>query len=266
MPQNTHLEMIEAEAERVPQGAKETAPDFESLRRNAEEIVRALAWNPGAHTSRFFSVRWNAMAAALRPVLERVNRTKRSASEADDIRWLRENMPLLWAELGNTKNAFKRLRRLPHVRTPRGTTIPRVAAVAEAFLHAVSFDFSENAFVAYFGAFQESTVLKFRELWALIAAMELALLEQIAARGRRLLDDADSGTSQGIGICVRSLREINQLHWKEVLEPQIAFDKVLREDPVGAYSRMDFDTRNLYREKLVKIAERSDSTEMEVAS
>jgi hypothetical protein len=62
------------------------------------------------------------------------------------------------------------------------------------------------------------------------------------------------------------LIEINQLSWKEVIEPQIIFDKILRQDPLGTYSRMDFESRNLYRETLVKIAERSDSTEMEVAS
>src|SRR6266699_3174002 len=84
---------------------------------NAAEYARRLAWNPGVHKSRFFSVRWNAMAAALRPVLEKVNRTTRNPSDPDDLRWLRDNMPLLGAELGNTRNAFKRLRRLPHVRT-----------------------------------------------------------------------------------------------------------------------------------------------------
>ncbi len=264
MPQNTHIEMIEAEAERVPQGAQEAAPDFDDLRRNAREVAPVLAWNPGVHTSHFFSERWNAMAAGLRPVLENVNRRPRSTGEPDDLRWLRENMPLLWAELGNTKNALKQLRRLPHVRTPRGTTIPRAAAVAEAFLHAVNFDFSEAAFLAYLGAFQESTVLKFRELWALLPAMELVLLERLAARGRKLFENLE--TPQAIGICVRSLREINQLQWKEVLEPYIGFDKVLREDPARAYPKMDFESRNFYREKLVKIAEHSDCTEMEVAA
>lgn len=263
MPQNTHIEMIESEAERVPKGAKEVAPDFDRLQKNASEIAQALAWNPGVHSSHFFSIRWSAMAAALRPVLEKVGRSEKKPSEPDDIRWIRENLHMLWAELGNTRNAFKLLRRLPHVRTPRGTTIPRAAGVAEAFLHAVEFDFSERAFTTYVAAFQESTALKFRELWALLPAMELTLLEQVAARGRKALENPEP--SQGIGICVRSLRDINQLHWKEVLEPLIAFDKVLREDPVGVYARMDFESRNFYRETLVKIAERADSTEMEVA-
>src|SRR5258708_12369000 len=43
------------------------------------------------------------------------------------------------------------------------------------------------------------------------------------------------------------------------------FDHVLREDPAGAYSRMDYESRDFYRRKLVNIADHSDCTEMEVA-
>ncbi len=263
MPQNTHIELIEAETERVPQGAKESAPDLDRLSSNAAEVAQLLAWNPSVHASPFFTVRWNAMAAVLRPVLDKVKRSPKDPSETDDVRWLRENLPLLWSHFWSTKNAFKLLSHLPHVQTPRGTTIPRVAGVAEALLHAVGFEFSEAALVAYLSAFQESTALKFGELWALIPALELVLLEQIAVRGRKALDNPE--VQQGVGICVRSLREISQLHWKDVLESQIAFDKVLREDPAAAYPRMDSDSRNLYRDKVVKIAERSDYTEIEVA-
>jgi cyclic beta-1,2-glucan synthetase len=263
MPQNTHIELIEAEVERVPQGASKDTPDFRDLRRQAEELAGLLAWNPSVQTSAFFTVRWNAMAVVLRPLLERVERDGRSESETDDHRWLRENATLLWSRLSNTQNAFKPLNRLPHVSTPRGITIPRTAGVAEAFLHAVDFQFSEETFIAYLGAYQNTTVLKFGELWALIPSLELVLLEQTAARGQKALENPEA--PQKVGVCVRSLRDISQLHWKDVLDAQIGFDKVLRDDPAGAYSRMDFDSRDMYRARLVKIAENSDSTEMEVA-
>ncbi|MBV9340624.1 MAG: hypothetical protein JO159_07010, partial [Acidobacteria bacterium] len=262
MPENTHIELIETVAERVPEEARRAAPDPDQLRQRAEQVSTLLAWNPSVHESHFFSTRWAAMAAALRPALEKVARRERSESDPDDLRWLRDNLPLLWAELWNTRNAFKLLRRLPHVRTPKGITIPRAAALAEAYLHAVDFDFGETSFLTYLDAFQKSTVLKFRELWALLPAMELLLLDQVAIRARKHLDTSEASA---VGICVRSLREINQLQWKDVLESQIAFDQVLRQDPAGAYPRMDFDSRSLYREKVVKIAERSDLTEMEVA-
>src|ERR1700686_4284739 len=115
MPQNTHIDLIEAEADREPQGAKDATPDFTDLRRKAEELSSLLAWNPSVQGSPFFTVRWNGMAAVLRPVLEKVGKTARSESETDDHRGLRENNTLLWSHLHNTKNALKSLNRLPHV-------------------------------------------------------------------------------------------------------------------------------------------------------
>src|ERR1700722_11976206 len=97
MPQNTHINLIEADAERAPQGASKAAPDFAGLQRQAEELARVLAWNPSVQTSAFFTVRWNAMAAVLRPLLEKVEKTGRSESETDDHRWLGENATLLWS-------------------------------------------------------------------------------------------------------------------------------------------------------------------------
>ena len=131
MPENTHIEIIESVAERVPEGAQATPPDLAEVRRNAEQVSKLLAWNPSVPTSHFFTVRWNAMAAVLRPTLEKVNDTKPGPSDPDDLRWLRDNMALLWAELWNTKNAFKLLQRLPHVKTPSGATIPRAAHVPQ---------------------------------------------------------------------------------------------------------------------------------------
>src|SRR5208283_3718241 len=66
--------------------------------------------------------------------------------------------------------------------------------------------------------------------------------------------------------CIRSLRDVVQTSWSEVLEPLILFDVVLRRDPAGAFPAMDFESRALYRDKLSRIAGRSDMSEMEVAN
>ena len=108
------------------------------------------------------------------------------------------------------------------------------------------------------------TVLKTKELWALIPALKLVLLEHIAERGLRLLRIRQT-LSVSASACA-ALRDASQAPWKDVLEPLILPDHVLREDPAGAYSRMDFDSRDLYRNKLVEIAEHSDFSEMEVAT
>ena len=69
-----------------------------------------------------------------------------------------------------------------------------------------------------------------------------------------------------LGFVCAACGRFRQTGWKDVLEPLILFDRVLREDPAGAYPRMDFESRDLYRTELAKIAEHSDLTEMEVAA
>ena len=78
MPENTHIELIENVAERVPQEAK-PAPDIEQLRRNAEELNKLLAWNPSVHRSDFFFARWRAMAA-VKPSTATLRPSPRSTS------------------------------------------------------------------------------------------------------------------------------------------------------------------------------------------
>ena len=87
-------------------------------------------------------------------------------------------------------------------------------------------------------AFQKNAALKLHELWALVPALKLVLLEEITARGSNVMGDPEG--SYGVGVCVRSLREISQTGWKDVLEPLIPFDRVLREDPAGAYPANGF--------------------------
>jgi hypothetical protein len=197
-------------------------------------------------------------------MLKKLEARSSGTPASDDSRWLRDNVHLLSSEFESMCEAFKVRQKMPLVRTPSGAIIPRVVVLAEAFLAATGYQFSEKTFAAYLDAFQQQTVLKIKELWMLIPALKLVLLEKITDRGTRAL--ANSSESYGIGICVSSLRDATQASWKDVLEPLILPDHILRKDPAGAYSRMDLDSRDLYRNKLVDIAEHSDFSEMEVAT
>ena len=147
---------------------------------------------------------------------------------------------------------------------PLVPSVPAPLAIAEKFLEAAKYQFTEEAFSAYIDSFQKVTVLNLKELSALIAAMKLVLLEQIISRGLELLKNHKA--TNAAGACIRSLRDVSQAAWKEVLEPLVVFDQILRQDPAGAYPRMDFESREFYRNELVKIAERSDMNEAEVAA
>ncbi len=94
-------------------------------------------------------------------------------------------------------------------------------------------------------------------------ALQLVLLEEIAARGEKLISQV--ADAQQMGVLITSLREVNEAPWKELLEPLIVFDHVLAADPAKAYARMDYASRELYRNTVAEYAERSDCSELEIA-
>lgn len=264
MPQNTHQEILNEEAEWGRGATEPSPPDLAGLKVHAMDSARAIAWVPGTRSSFYFARRCAALAVKIRPVLIALNAPLPKTPVSDDFHWLHDNLRLLYTELENTTETLRPLRKLPHVRPHNGRIMPRVAAVAEGLLSAAEYHFSEETFTAYLEAFQEITVLDLKELWAVIAAMKLVFLEQIAARGPQALREMT--LSHGMEECIRGIRDIAQASWKSIIESLVRFDRILRKDPAGAYSRMDFESRELYRKAVVKIAERSDATEMEVAA
>jgi len=262
-PQSGHLELLKAEPEglRMPPTDMEVRPDNSVL--SAADLARSLAWMPGQQESRTFRDRCETLSRAFRPLLRSLE-SRAGKAVAENLKPLQENIFLLSGELGTTCGTFSAVHKLPQVRTSDGTIIPRIAALAKDFLTGDEYRFSQATFISYVQAFQQVTVLKMAELWMLIPVMKLVLLEHIAEMGRRLLEDP--GGSYAVSNAVRSLQEIKQTSWKIVIEPLILFDRILREDPAGAYPRMDYETREVYRKRVVSIADRSDCSELKVAS
>jgi hypothetical protein len=263
MPQNTHLAAVTAELERLPE-PEHAAQDPEVLHRKASELAASFTWLPAVPSSRTFAERSGALARELKPLLAALDGPLPELPISDDFRWLYENSPLLYSELQNATETLKSQAKITHVRKADGETVPRVLGIAEGFLEAVSYAFTEQEFSLFVEVFQQTTPLQVRELWMLVPVLKLALLEEVAARGSFLLKDPRDA-SHGAGLCVRSLRDIGQTTWKDVLEPLMLMDVVLQQDPAGAYSRMDFESRDLYRNRLSNIAEHSDCAELDVA-
>ena len=263
MPRNTHVDIMIEEEERHHEPGGE-ASDIQILRDAGAQFAAQLGWLPGTPSSQTFRERCRRLKGALNPLFAALNSSSKQSPVSDDFRWLYDNILLVYSELLNVTTQLKPLRRLPHARARKGEIVPRVLAFAQAFLDVSDNHFSEAGFASFCQAFQETTVLDLRELWALVPALKLVLLERIAARGRCVIKEPASD-AYGVGVCVRSLRDVTQSSWKEVLEPLIRFDEILRQDPADCYAKMDFESRDLYRTRLSKIAQRSDLTEMEVA-
>jgi len=191
--------------------------------------------------------------------------------DSNDRLWLCENLGLLHSTLASLVEAQVALTRTPHVRCS-GQVAPRVLVVAEDLLTSIDYAFSDSGFSAYLQAMQRTVVLRLDELRALVPALQCVLLERIATLANLALARKavslrfDSSTRLNtIGTCIRSLHEIDQAPWQELMEPLIVFDEVLRRDPAGAYAHMDPESREMYRNAVVKLAKHSGSSELGIA-
>ena len=62
-----------------------------------------------------------------------------------------------------------------------------------------------------------------------------------------------------------SLRLLSAVDWNTFFERNSLVEKILRDDPGGAYPLQDFATSDRYRKAVEKIARGSDADELEVA-
>ena len=53
--------------------------------------------------------------------------------------------------------------------------------------------------------------------------------------------------------------------WKELLERINIIEQILRKDPCGAYTQMDYESRDSYRKAITQMAERSNASEQSIA-
>ncbi len=263
MPLNTHDQPVLAEVVRTPAAAGEST-EFDTLYANAEQIASQLPWLPRVPSSHVFDKRARSVRSRLFPVLSAVDASFKKGSLTDDARWLRDNSSLVYSELSTVQGDLKLLRKLPHVRTATAEVLPRILAFAQGYFREASYHFQDQTFISYCRGYQRATPLELREFTVLSAGLKLVLLEEIAARGRKAVDHPE-GPSTEVGVCIQSLREVSQASWNEFLEPLILFGDVLRQDPAGAFARMDPDSRHLYRKKVAALASRSDFTEIQVA-
>src|SRR5258706_8414827 len=74
-----------------------------------------------------------------------------------------------------------------------------------------------------------------------------------------------AATQATVGNIITSMRLLSTLDWKEFFESVSKIDPILAQDPAGAYSSMDFSTRDRYRHVIEKLAKRTKTPELEVA-
>jgi hypothetical protein len=152
------------------------------------------------------------------------------------------------------RDLHRTVRRFPCVSDGSGDLSVRALSVARTYLRASASRFSEAGLAAFVNGYQTVHELQMGEIWALKPALQFVVLEQLA------------GAPADVPRLVATLRDIGEAVWKEWFETVSQPDRILAGDPAGAWSRMDYGSRDLYRKSIAGLAKDSKRTETEVAA
>lgn len=274
-----HVAILDRYSTGIPSVKKDVA-DVTNVRKEylnarAAKCAGTMVWLPRINSSPHFLQRIEKLNQKLQSLFAAIE----SASNGDCVapnerHWLCENLGLLHSALASLEDAKFALTQTEYVRFS-GQITPRVLVIAEDLLASLDYGFDDSEYSAYLQAIQGVVVLRLDELRSIVPALQCVLLERIAVLalaedgdGSPLITNSQVITNRHlktIETCVRTLREIGQAPWQELLEPLIVFDAALRRDPAEAYAHMDQESREIYRKTVVKLAKHSDLSELKIA-
>lgn len=243
---------------------KPTIPD-EELRQHAETLIRHLEIVPAVKTKDDFAARLAALTLRLDERI-RVCRREATVGVLTPQLELLESARMFKTAIEGAESASEGFAQVPHVRITSGEILPQVIFLAEGYLSAARI-WSPESLAIYVHQFQRRDPLLLREIELLPQALKLAQLEFI-------LDRADEAFAAGelppiehspFSAPIHGLRRMDQCEWRPVLEPLIAFDAILHEDPTGAFAKMEDETRSIYHRRIAELAIHSNCSEVQTA-
>lgn len=128
--------------------------------------------------------------------------------------------------------------------------------------------------------YQEIAPLTIGELWALPIMLRISILERLAMAVTEITQSDPPESLNATPIlsstarvmdevvvanCFISLRLLAVADWKSFFEQVSRVEQILRSDPAGIYTDMDFETRNHYRSVVEELARHSHYNEEDVA-
>ena len=196
------------------------------------------------------------------------------------IRQIKEDLPVSY------------YRQLPRLVEGPSKGFPRIYAVAKAVLSYQHLLLDPIDLQTILIQYQERVLLTMGELWALPTFLRYSLIESLAETLLSTInppnppdlpaslpplpenitknsseenDNGEAGNNDIVANIILSLRTISGLDWNEFYENVSRLEHTLRLDPAGVYSRMDFDTRDMYRKEIESISFATGLEECELA-
>ncbi|MDT8341056.1 MAG: glucoamylase family protein [Longimicrobiales bacterium] len=234
-----------------------------------EERAAALAGEvrvtrvPG--DGRGFAQRVVRLRAGLAAATEAVARVSRDTSVTPEAEWLLDNRYLV---LGAADQVLEDVPRgffevLPKISEAGTTRVERLAV--EIFADGGGYA-GEDDVRRFVRAYQSSSPLDTGELWALPAFIRLVALDTLLDTAQGIAETAGYRPEGRVAGAVTTLRSVDQVDWKGVVESLSVVDRTLRGlDPADRYGELDFETRDRYRKAVEELARWSGLSEARVA-
>ncbi len=168
-------------------------------------------------------------------------------------------------------------RELPKLKSGPWQGYPRVYLLANAGIEQVAGQIEEESLLDFVMAYQQVQPLSTGELWALPIMLRIGVIEILAHTLARVVDERAPGDSRSgalitqlpadtlVGSSIVSLRTLANLDWKEFFESASLVEQTLCADPASVYPQMDFETRDLYRKVVERLAKAGPHQELDVA-
>jgi cyclic beta-1,2-glucan synthetase len=112
---------------------------------------------------------------------------------------------------------------------------------------------------------------RMREYGPLVSPVRAAVEERLAAQGMTAEDairtehQRQAAAQVSVSNAITSLRLCASLDWSQYFENVSLIEQVLRRDPAGVYGRMDFQSRDRYRQAVEELAEPTGEAQLRVA-
>ncbi len=156
---------------------------------------------------------------------------------------------------------------------------PRVYELAHALLDASRLQIAYGTAIHFLSAYQDKSPLSIAELWAFPTMLRIACLELLVTGFGQLFDEVPppfqiskatclnhpADPTECVARAIANLGVISSIQWKDFFDRTSRVEIILRTDPADVYARMDFETRDHYRQAVEKIAEGSGLPEWEIA-
>lgn len=247
----------------------ESHVDVDGLRTQARKVE--AAWKLCAapwQRSLTLTTKWkNANRSISEAYRESLKATASGSKPTAIVEQLVDNPSLLRQALSDTQAWLPSTPEFREIIAHDLQRVPRIYAAAQSYLQAVRCHLQVSSLVTFLDAIQEEDFFDHAELSALRSCLQLVVLEQIGAVAEMLVSGRKplAGVEDEALELLPCLRGSMTLNWNEVFEALSKTDRILRQDPVGAYGRMDADSRQRYHRAVVELAARSTWSESDLA-